>query len=231
MTQNRKTSSLNASYKEAVPNDVEPPVEVDPLDRVRDRHGDGAGVEPIIVDPDAELIFQIANGEPQAIVKIVDKYLSRITAHAFRLLGNSEDAEEVAQEVFLRIWKQVQKWEYGQAKFGTWIYRVTINLCFDRNRKHREVVMAEPPDMLDERPIASDVLEAGEKTKVVQLALETLPDRQRAALSLCYFDDLSNKEAAAILDISVDALESLLARGRRGLKKILADQRDELIGG
>ena len=91
--------------------------------------------------------------------------------------------------------------------------------------------MAEPPDQLDERPIASDVIEQDQMAATVRTALNELPERQRAALSLCYFDDLSNIEAAQVMEVSVEAMESLLARGRRGLKKILQGQQDLLVKG
>jgi len=181
-------------------------------------------------DPDACLIEGIARGDERAVAQLVDKYLTRITNNALRVLGNRDDAEEVAQEVFIRIWNNMGRWEYGRAKFSTWIYRITMNLCFDRLRKHREVAMADPPDWEDDRPQALEVLAEEQMAQAVQTAVQALPERQRAALSLCYFDNLSNIEAADILEVSVDALESLLARGRRGLKKLLEDKKHLLEG-
>lgn len=186
---------------------------------------------PPVHDPDAGLIERLAQGDQRAAGEMVDRYLTRIVNHAFRMLNNRDDAEEVAQDVFIRIWNNVADWQPGRAKFSTWVYRITQNLCLDRLRKHREVTMAEPPEILDERPIASDVIAADQVSRTVQDAMERLPDRQKAALSLCYFENLSNSEAADILDVSVEALESLLARGRRGLKTMLKHDADYLLDG
>lgn len=178
------------------------------------------------IDPDFETIRRIADGHGEAVAVLVDKYLVKITNNAYRILGNRDDADEVAQDVFLRVWKHAPAWKPDRAKFSTWIYRVTVNLCVDRVRKRRETVMANPPDQMDDRPLASDLMEQDQMASAVREALQQLPPRQSTALSLCYFDNLSNQEAADIMQVSVDALESLLARGRRGLHQRLSQRRD-----
>lgn len=132
------------------------------------------------------------------------------------------EAEDVAQETFVRIWKQAPHWKEGEARFDTWIHRVALNLCYDRLRGRREDPVAEPPDEAD--PQASPDLQLDERVRDerVRAALAALPARQREALVLNYYQELSNIEAAALMGITVDALESLLARARRSLRAQLA---------
>jgi RNA polymerase sigma factor (sigma-70 family) len=132
-------------------------------------------------------------------------------------------AEDVAQEAMLRVWKQAPGWQPGQARFDTWLHRVATNLCYDRLRKKREVLTDVLPERADAQPLADQRMTQTEDARRVRTAIEALPDRQRQAIVLCHFQELSNIEAAGIMDVSVEALESLLARGRRGLKAALAD--------
>ena len=133
------------------------------------------------------------------------------------------EAEDVAQEVFLRAWKQAAGWTPGAAKFDTWLHRVALNLCYDRLRRRREIPTDTPPDRPDEGPAPDRGLLAAETGVRVTAALKRLPDRQREAIVLCHYQELSNIEAAALMEISVEALESLLSRGRRALRQSLSD--------
>src|SRR5262249_1240552 len=141
-----------------------------------------------------------------------------MVAVARRMLADPHEAEDVAQEVFLRVWREAANWRPGQAKFVTWMHRVTLNLCYDRLRRRREI--ADPDAGLavaDPAPSASAAWLASQRAQRVQAALADLPERQRAAITLCHFEEMTNIEAAAALDVSVEALESLLSRGRRTL--------------
>ena len=182
------------------------------------------------VDPDGELVARIAEGDQDAARKLVDLHLSRMVAVSRRLLGKQEDAEEVAQEVFLKVWTNARKWQPGQARFATWMHRVAVNLCYDRLRKRREIGMEELPERVDEAPDPSQAMESRQLAERVERAMKQLPDRQRLAIVLCHHQGLTNIEAAEIMEISVDALESLLARGRRGLRKELSSEIDTLLG-
>ncbi|MEM9670042.1 MAG: RNA polymerase sigma factor [Pseudomonadota bacterium] len=173
-------------------------------------------------DSEADQIKRAAGGDPAAIRAIIVRNTAPLHALAFRMLRSSEDAEEVVQETFLRAWKALPKWQ-PKAKLSTWLHRVALNLCYDRLRKRREHVMAEPPDMVDEGPGPDGQLSRKQDVARVHNALAKLPERQQAALSLCALEGYTNKMAAEILDVSVDALESLLARGRRQLRKILSE--------
>ncbi len=179
-------------------------------------------------DPDTELVKGVAAGDAGAMRTMVERKLPRLLALANRMLADPIEAEDVVQETFLRIWKHAGGWRQGRARFDTWAYRVAINLCYDRLRKRRDVLMAEPPEQMDEAPLPDAGLTGREaESRRVDKALQGLAPRQREAIILVYYQDLSNKEAADLMQISVDALESLLARGRRSLQNILAGDDDE----
>ena len=174
-------------------------------------------------DPDEALLVRVADGDPAAVRALVGRKLPRIMGLAQRMLGDSAEAEDVAQETFLRVWKQAPKWRPGQARFDTWLHRVALNLCYDRLRRRREVTTDDPPEIVDEGPGPDRGLQAQDTGRRVGVALARLPDRQREAVVLCHYQELGNIEAAAVMGVTVEALESLLSRGRRSLRAALAD--------
>jgi len=145
------------------------------------------------------------------------------------MLRDPVEAEDVAQDTFIRAWNAAGRWQPGTAKLESWMARIATNLCLDRLRKKREAYMETPPEMHDESPSADEQMISSETDNAVLIAIGRLPDRQRIALELCHFQGHSNIDAAKELEISVDALESLLARARRKLKSLLMPQRDELM--
>jgi RNA polymerase sigma-70 factor (ECF subfamily) len=179
----------------------------------------------LIVDPDEDLVRRVGQGDPAAIQAMVARKLPRMLALAQRMLGDAAEAEDVAQDAMLRAWKQAPRWTPGQAKFDTWLHRVGLNLCYDRLRRRREVTTATPPDQADTGPAPDRGLLAADVGTRVDAALTRLPDRQREAIVLCHYQELTNIEAAALMAVSVEALESLLSRGRRALRLALADIR------
>ena len=174
-------------------------------------------------DPDDELLVRVAGGDATAVRTLVDRKLPRVLALASRMLGDPREAEDVAQEAFLRAWKQAPRWTQGAARFDTWLHRVALNLCYDRLRRRREIVTAEPPERADEGPGPDRGLQARDTGRRVNAALQGLPERQREAIVLCHYQELGNIEAASLMGVSVEALESLLGRGRRALRAALAD--------
>jgi RNA polymerase sigma-70 factor (ECF subfamily) len=174
-------------------------------------------------DPDEELLARVADGDPGAVRALVGRKLPRILGLASRMLGDSGEAEDVAQEAFLRVWRQAPKWRPGQAKFDTWLHRVTLNLCYDRLRRRREIATDTPPEQVDEGPAPDRGLLAEDAGRRVARALQALPERQREAIVLCHYQELGNIEAATVMGVTVEALESLLGRGRRALRTALAD--------
>lgn len=180
---------------------------------------------PPIADPDEELVRRVGQADPAAIQAMVARKLPRMLALARRMLGDPGEAEDVAQEVMLRAWRQAPNWSPGKAKFDTWLHRVALNLCYDRLRRRREIPTASPPDSPDPGASPDRGLLAAETGNRVDAALLALPQRQREAIALCHYQELSNIEAAALMGVSVEALESLLSRGRRTLRAALADLR------
>jgi len=185
-----------------------------------------------MIDPDAELVRNAGAGDQRAAEALVRRHLPKMVGVARRMLNDGAEAEDVAQEVFLRVWRDAPRWKPGQAKFETWMHRVALNLCYDRLRRRREKTDPDAGVMVaDSRPLASEEWLARQRAARVNAALAQLPERQRAAIALVHFDEMSNIAAAEILEISVEALESLLARGRRALKAALADVAQDLMGG
>jgi RNA polymerase sigma-70 factor (ECF subfamily) len=174
-------------------------------------------------DPDEALLTGVGRGEPAAVRQLLDRRLPRVLALARRMLNDAGEAEDVAQETFLRAWKQARSWRPGGARFDTWLHRVALNLCYDRLRRRREVVTAQPPEQVDTGPAPDAGLLGADLSRRVEAALAALPERQREAIVLCHHQGLGNIEAAALMTISVEALESLLGRGRRALRTSLAD--------
>ncbi|CAN5204055.1 RNA polymerase sigma factor [soil metagenome] len=177
----------------------------------------------VIVDPDEDLVRRVGQGDPAAIQAMVARKLPRILALAQRMLGDAVEAEDVAQEAMLRAWKQAPRWQPGKARFDTWLHRVALNLCYDRLRRRREIPTDVPPDRPDDGPAPDRGLLAAELGVRVDAALARLPERQREAIVLCHYQELTNIEAASLMKVSVEALESLLSRGRRALRLALAD--------
>ena len=163
---------------------------------------------------------------------LVERHLARSNGLATRTLSNAAEAEEVVQEAFLRLWKHAPNWEPQGARFTTWFYRVVLNLCIDVQRKRRAklVPIGDVAEPVSGDPSAEDGLYKDQISHRVGLALEGLPGRQKTAIALCYFQGLSNREAAEILDINIKALESLLSRGRKALKETLGELRQEMLG-
>jgi len=184
-----------------------------------------------MIDPDADLVRAAGAGDRRAAEALVRRHLPRMIGVARRMLSDAAEAEDVAQEVFLRVWREAPRWQPGAAKFETWMHRVALNLCYDRLRRRRE--KADPDaglDVADPAPSASEAWLAQQRAARVRAAMEQLPERQRAALVLVHFQEETNIAAAEMLEISVEALESLLARGRRALKAALAEAAPDLLG-
>lgn len=181
---------------------------------------------------DEALMLRVGNGDGAACRLLVDRHLAPVLAFSQRLLGNRADAEEVAQEVFLRVWTKACDWTPGAAKLSTWLHQVALNLCRDRLRRQRpSTPLEEAPDPADPAPGAVERIQSAQVGQRVNRALDALPVRQREAIVLCHYQALSNVEAAGLLGVSVEALESLLSRGRRALRKALAAEAGDLLGG
>jgi RNA polymerase sigma-70 factor (ECF subfamily) len=182
-------------------------------------------------DPDFELVVRAGRGDSAAAQALVARKLPRVLALASRMLGDPVEAEDVAQEAMLRAWRHAPGWRPGKARFDTWLHRVALNLCYDRLRRRREQPTAEPPEQMDPGFAPDRGLRAADTARRVSEALLALPERQREAVVLCHFSELGNIEAAEIMKVSVEALESLLSRGRRALRAALVDLKSEGLDG
>lgn len=171
------------------------------------------------IQDEIDLMRRTAKGDPAAFRALADAHLTKIMNFAYRLLHSQSDAEDVAQETFLRLWKDAARYE-PRARVTTWLHRIAHNLCIDCMRGRRE----QPSEMLDEERTSLEpggLLDRKQVAQAVERALGELPERQRAAVTLVHYQGLGNIEAAEVLDIGVEALESLLARGRRSLREKL----------
>ena len=181
--------------------------------------------------PDEALLVAFANGDPVAGRDLLARLAPMLFGYATRVLGDRAEAEDVVQDTMMRLWKIAPEWRQGEAKVSTWAYRVMVNLCTDRlrRRKTRAQVpldeVAEPPADLAS---AVEVMTEAARADALNAALEALPERQRQAVILRHLEGFSNPEIARIMDIGVEAVESLTARGKRALKAALQGRKGEL---
>ena len=178
-----------------------------------------------VSDPDADLIFGLQAGDERALAGLMDRHMKTIHKQAFYMLGDQMAAEDVTQTVFLKTWEHMADWQAGKAKLITWMRRVTRNACLDILKKKKPIYTDTVPDMEDVADTPFENLSQLEQSERVSAALDKLPHNQRAALTLSYYQGVSQREGSNILEISESAYESLLVRARKALKIILADER------
>jgi RNA polymerase sigma-70 factor (ECF subfamily) len=177
------------------------------------------------VDPDADLIGAVASGDEDAFETLVRKYERRVLNIAYRYLVNTPAAEDAAQEIFLKVWRNAKRFK-GKSSFSTWLYRVVVNHCLNYKvkRKTRETVSLN--EAVTNRSPGSDEEYARAKTvQVVREAVTDLPGKQRMALVLSKFEGRSYKEIAEIMGVSLSSVESLIFRAKQNLKEKLSPMR------
>ena len=185
--------------------------------------------DPYAAAPDAALLVAFANGDRQAARVLTARLLPRVLAQATRMLGNRTEAEDVAQDAMMRLWKIAPDWRQDEAQVSTWLYRVVANLCTDRLRRRRGTVGLDAVDEpADAAPSVADRMQHQARMLALSEGLAALPDRQAQAVALRHLEGLSNPEIAQIMDISVRSVESLTARGKRALADIMAGRKAEL---
>lgn len=171
---------------------------------------------------------RVSAGDAHAFRLLVVRHADRALATAWRMSANRSDAEDLVQEAFLRVWRSAASYQAERARFTTWLHRMVVNLAVDRWRRRRPTVELEAAnDVPDPAPDAQLVAEASEDAAAVSAALAALPERQRMAVALCYYEGMSNAEAAAALGVPVGALEALLVRARRRLRTLLQSRMGE----
>lgn len=188
-----------------------------------DAHGDTS---------DEALMVLYANGDRHAALALTQRVTPRVLAYSARLLGGDRaEAEDVAQETMLRLWHVAPQWRQGETKVTTWAYRVATNLCIDRQRsrgRKRQMALDDAPEVADGAVGAEERLQDAGRMAALEAALADLPDRQRQAVVLRHLEGMTNPEIAAIMEIGVEAVESLTARGKRALAAILSGRKADL---
>lgn len=180
-----------------------------------------AAPDVTIASLDDHLIERMRQNDEHAYRLLVERHIDRAYGLALRILRRPADAEDVAQEAFVKAWINRDKWQAGRAKFSTWLYRVIVNRCIDLQRAPRNEWLDDAPEPVDD---AEDCVTSIQRQQVygrLEQAVERLPDQQRTAVLLSYYEDMSNAEIAEVMGISVSATEALLKRGRQRLREIL----------
>jgi RNA polymerase sigma-70 factor (ECF subfamily) len=177
-------------------------------------------------DSDEALMVRVARGDERAFQLLARRHLPATLGLARRILGNAAEAEDVAQEALMRVWTHAPRWQ-PLALFRTWLTRVVVNLCLDRKRRAPWLELEAAGDIVDTTPGAAETAEADARERMVAAAIDKLPARQRSAIMLTYSKGMSNAQVAEILDTSVSAVETLLVRGKRNLRRALSGMIDE----
>jgi RNA polymerase sigma-70 factor (ECF subfamily) len=166
---------------------------------------------------DEELMILIKAFDHDAFSTLVTRHTDRFYALSYRTLFNQSDAEDIVQESFLKLWRNPRLWkDKKHSKFTTWFYRIIVNACYDLNKKKSSQEISFVVDDYEQAEENEDLLH--QQLSAIEIALSNLPERQRTALNLCFYEGLSNAEAADVMGIRLKALQSLIMRGKTSLK-------------
>lgn len=182
----------------------------------------GAGIS------DEALLVAFGNGDLDAARDLTARLTPRLLGQAFRMLQDRAEAEDVTQEAMLRLWRVAPDWRQGEAQVSTWAFRVVANLCLDRLRKRRPLGLDQIAEPEDHAPSVADRMQDQTRLRALADALAAMPDRQAQAVALRHLEGLGNPEIAEIMEITIEAVESLTARGKRTLAALLAGRKAEL---
>lgn len=181
------------------------------------------------MEDEAGLLARVVTGDAQAFRSLVDRHLPTVLAIARRMLRDDAEAEDIAQEALLRLWRNAAALELGPGGVRPWLRRVASNLCIDRVRSARNTSLVEAVPEVSEPAGQLRHISERELGARVDAALKGLPERQRLALTLFHYEGMSQVEVGEVLGISDEAVESLLARARRTLKTVLRSEWRDLI--
>ena len=198
--------------------------------RVGLAHGTSARQDGRLLDDSDEiLMLKTGAGDHEAFRQLLERHLGRVLAFATRVLGSHAGAEDVAQETFMRLWTHAAHWQ-PRARLSTWLHRVALNLCLDTRARARDLALDGIAEPYDPGPSLLARVQARDIGRHVNAALAELPVQQRVAITLCHYQGLRNTEASEVMGVSVEAVESLLARGRRTLRARLRAVLPDLVG-
>lgn len=175
-------------------------------------------------DPDSDILPALMRQDQNAFATLMDRHIKTLSALSAQMLGDMHQAEDITQGVFLKTWEMLPAWQTGNAKLITWMQRVATNMCLDYLRKKKPVYSDSLPEQKGSEPMQDDFLVSQEVSEKISNALEELSGRQKAALTLFYYQDLPQKQCAEIMELNVPAFESLLRRSRQALKKSLTSE-------
>jgi len=168
---------------------------------------------------DENLLKLIIAGDHSAFSELVIRHTKKYYSIAYRVLFSKDDAEDVVQEAFLKLWNNPQSWNSSNnVKFTTWFYRVVINLCLDYKKKNKFSISDNYNEIESHSNTQDGIIEMKRRQELLDKYLLQLPERQQIALNLCFYEGVSNKEAAEIMDINLKALQSLIMRAKLNLK-------------
>jgi RNA polymerase sigma-70 factor (ECF subfamily) len=180
-----------------------------------------------LCDPDNDLLNQAAEGNEKAFEELIKKYEKAVFSTIYRYTGNKEDIEDLAQEIFFKIWQKANSFK-GRSKFSTWLYRIVVNHCLNYKAKTKHHLQHESLDEMSARgktPESLKVYSAYDGNchiEMIQRAINELPKNQRLAFILAQLEDKSHAEIAEIMNLSVSSVHSLIFRARDSLKKKLS---------
>ena len=177
-------------------------------------------------DSDDALMARVCARDAAAFRILVDRHVRPLHRIAYRMIGDATEAEDLAQEALLRLWRDAARWQAGHAGTGAWLNRVVLNLCLDRLRRRRFASDEAVPERADESPLAPDEMDAARMRAATVAAIAALSDRQRAAIVLTYYEEVSNQVAAETMDMNIKAFESLLLRARSALRIALTPMKE-----
>ena len=177
-------------------------------------------------DSDDALMARVCARDAAAFRILVDRHVRPLHRIAYRMIGDATEAEDLAQEALLRLWRDAARWQAGHAGTGAWLNRVIVNLCLDRLRRRRFTSDEAVPERPDERPLAPDEMDAVRMRAATVAAIAALSDRQRVAIVLTYYEEVSNQVAAETMDMNIKAFESLLLRARSALRIALTPMKE-----
>lgn len=177
---------------------------------------------------DNALLVAYAKGIPGASKVLTDRFMPKIFAQAFHRVRNEADADDITQEAMLRLWRTAPNWKQDNAKISTWLYKIVNNLCVDRMRQRKTEYLEAVSEPIDNRQNVTDSILNKSRANALYSALARLPVRQREAISMRHLEGISNPEIAEKLELSIEAVESLIARGKRTLSETLQSQKPEI---
>jgi len=173
---------------------------------------------------DVELLAHIRQGSHEAFSVLVRRHVQKTYAVAYRFIGDRDEAEDIVQSAFLKLWERPGMWKSSaKSRFTTWFYRVVVNLCLDWQKKKKPLLFAHSFQQQSSDEVGEERLMQMEKQMKLEKQISVLPERQRAAINLCFYSGLSNREAAEVLGVSVRALQSLVMRAKSNIKNSLLE--------